>query len=286
MQALPTSHYLRCLDREIHFLQWGAEDAPPLVMWHGLARTCRDFDDIAAALAGQFRIICPDTIGRGLSQWSQKPDEEYCLAFYAGLARSLIDQLGLDRVAWLGTSMGGAIGIKAAATTLKGRITHLALNDIGMRIVQAAVDRIKSYAGNPPQFDTVTELETYLRTVYKPYGWQSDAQWRRMAESSARRLPDGRITTHYDPNMVRQFFAHPDDYMLEQEYRSLDMPTLLLRGEHSDLLAPDTALEMTRCGPMAELVTVPDCGHAPCLNIPQQIEPVARFLQAPGKWKN
>lgn len=275
----PSSHYLRCLDREIHFVQWGAADAPPLVMWHGLARTGRDFDDIAATLSDRYRIICPDTIGRGFSQWSALPDAEYCLDFYAGLARSLLDQLGLQRVRWIGTSMGGAIGIKAAATTLRGRISHLVLNDIGSRIAQSAVDRIKSYAGSPPQFDTVTELEQYLRTIYTPYGWQSDAQWRRMAETSVRRMPDGKITTHYDPNMVKQFFNYPDDYVLEAEFDCLDMPVLLLRGENSDLLAVETAQEMTQRGPKATLLTVPGCGHAPCLNVPGQIEPIASFLQ-------
>lgn len=275
----PVSHYLSCEGRELHYLEWGDAKAPPLIMWHGLARTCRDFDDIAAELANDYHIICPDTIGRGLSQWSPDPDTEYCLAFYARLAASLVNQLGFREVRWLGTSMGGAIGIKAAATTLAGRISHLALNDIGTRVEQAALDRIKSYAGKPPRFERVSELELYLRTIYKPYGWQSDVQWRRMAESSARRLPDGGITTHYDPAMVNQFFNYPDDYVLEAEYASLTMPVLVLRGETSDLLSTDTARRMTQTGPRAQLITVAGCGHAPCLNVPAQITPVARFFK-------
>lgn len=277
-----SSHYLSCEGRELHFLQWGDPKAPPLIMWHGLARTCRDFDDIASELAGQYHIICPDTIGRGLSQWSPEPDHEYCLAFYAKLAASLLDQLGLQQVRWIGTSMGAAIGLKAAASTLKGRISHLVLNDIGTRVEQAALERIKSYAGKPPRFDTVSELEQYLRTAYKPYGWQSDAQWRRMTESSARRLSDGGITTHYDPAMVRQFFNYPDDYVLEAEYASLAIPVLVLRGESSDLLSAQTAQGMTQSGPRAQLITVQGCGHAPCLNVPEQIGPVARFLATAG----
>ena len=174
--------------------------------------------------------------------------------------------------------MGGAIGTVAAATTLKNRISHLVLNDIGTSPVQAAIDRIKSYAGNPAQFDTVTEFEAYLRTIYLPYGWQSDVQWRRMAETSVRRLPNGKITAHYDPAMVRQFIVHPDDYFVEEAYDTLDMPTLLLRGEHSDLLPPETAQAMTQRGPCAKLVVVPGCGHAPCLNVPDQIEVVRNFL--------
>jgi len=274
----PSSHYIHCCDREIHYVEWGNRDASPLILWHGLARTCRDFDDLAAALADTYRIICPDTIGRGLSQWSPEPDNEYCLAFYARIAWDLADQLGIDRMRWVGTSMGGAIGTVAAATTLKNRISHLVLNDIGTSPVQAAIDRIKSYAGNPAQFDTVTEFEAYLRTIYLPYGWQSDVQWRRMAETSVRRLPNGKITAHYDPAMVRQFIVHPDDYFVEEAYDTLDMPTLLLRGEHSDLLPPETAQAMTQRGPCAKLVVVPGCGHAPCLNVPDQIEVVRNFL--------
>jgi pimeloyl-ACP methyl ester carboxylesterase len=274
----PSSHYVRCCDREIHYVEWGKPDAPPLVMWHGLARTGRDFDDLAQALAGAYRIICPDTIGRGLSQWSPLPDTEYGPAFYARIARELADALGIDRMRWVGTSMGGATGTVAGATTLKGRISHLVINDNGPALAQAAIERIKAYAGNPPQFDTVSEFEAYLRTVYKPYGWQSDAQWRRMAETSVRRLPNGKITSHYDPAMVRQFIVHPNDYDLWDAYDALDMPTLVLRGEHSDLLLQETAQAMTQRGPKAQLAVIPDCGHAPALNVPQQIELVRQFL--------
>lgn len=275
---IPASHYIRCLDREIHVVEWGKRGAPALIMWHGLARTSRDFDDIAAALSDTYHIVCPDTIGRGLSQWSPKPDEEYCLDFYAQLARAVVDALGFDSVRWLGTSMGGAIGTVAAATTLKGRVSHLALNDIGPALNPVAIERIRSYAGNPPQFDTVTELEQFIRTVYKPYGWQSDAQWRRMTETSVRRMPDGKVTPHYDPNMVRQFIVHPSDYDRWPEYDALDMPVLLMRGIDSDLLLQETAEEMTRRGPKARLEVIPGCGHAPALNVPEQIELVRDFF--------
>lgn len=274
----PSSHYLRCCEREIHYVEWGAQDAPPLIMWHGLARTGRDFDDIAAALSDTYRIVCPDTIGRGLSQWSPDPDNEYCLAFYARLARELVDQLGFAQVRWVGTSMGGAIGTVAGATTLANRISHLVLNDNGPALAAPAIERIKAYAGNPPQFDTVTELETFYRTVYKPFGWMSDAQWRRLAETSTRRLPDGKVTPHYDPAMVRQFFVYPRDYDLWDEYDMLAMPTLVLRGAESDLLLQDTAEEMRERGPHALLAVIDGCGHAPALNVPAQIDLIREFL--------
>ena len=110
-----TSNYLRCEGRETHFTEWGAADAPALIAWHGLARTGRDMDAIAAHLAPRYRVICPDTLGRGLSQWSPDPQAEYCNAFYVRLALSLVNQLGLEQFDWLGTSMGGAIGTLAAA---------------------------------------------------------------------------------------------------------------------------------------------------------------------------
>src|SRR4030088_2964861 len=117
----PRSRYVNIQGREIHYMEWGVAGAPGLVMWHGLARTGRDFDCIAAALADRFHIICPDTIGRGLSQWSDRPDEDYCLEAYARLARDVADAAGFHHMQWLGTSMGGALGIRVAATTLKGR---------------------------------------------------------------------------------------------------------------------------------------------------------------------
>lgn len=274
----PISHYLNSCGYEIHFVEWGRKGAPPLIMWHGLARTCRDFDELAIALSDEYHIFCPDTIGRGLSQWSTDPDNEYHLAFYAQVARGLVDQLHVDRMRWVGTSMGGAIGTWAAATTLKGRISHLVLNDNGPVLNPVAIERIKSYAGNPPEFDTVTELEAYLRTIYIPYGWQGDAQWRRMTETSVRRLPNGKITTHYDPAIMRQFFLHSQDYDSWDAYDALGMPTLVLHGINSDLLLPEITREMAQRGPRARIAEIPGCGHAPALNVPEQINLVREFL--------
>jgi pimeloyl-ACP methyl ester carboxylesterase len=273
-----TSHYLLCEGREIHYTQWGAEHPSTVIAWHGLARTGRDMDEIAAHLASRFRVICPDTIGRGLSQWSPAPEKEYCLDFYARLAVSLVDQLGIRELHWLGTSMGGAIGIQLAAGALKGRIRRLVLNDIGPKLGEAAVNRIRSYAGSPPQFDLLSQLEQYFRNVYKPYGWLSDEQWRRLAETSARRTAEGKWTPHYDPKMVMQFTGHPGDYDQWTAWDAIDVPTLCLRGETSDLLLPEVAEAMRSRGPRAVVVTIPGCGHAPALNVPEQFALVERFL--------
>jgi pimeloyl-ACP methyl ester carboxylesterase len=278
--SAPGSRYLVCEGRELHLTEWGAADAEVVIAWHGLARTGRDMDPIAAHLATRWRVICPDTLGRGLSQWSPRPEAEYCLAFYERLALSLLDQLGIERCLWLGTSMGGAIGLKAAAGSLRGRIRRLLLNDIGPELAPAAVERIRAYAGRPPAFATMTELERYFRTVYAPYGWLSDAQWRLLTETSARRLPDGRWTPHYDPAMVMQFERHPQDYDQWPAWDALELPVLCLRGESSDLLLPEVAEAMRTRGPRAVVATIPGCGHAPALNTEAQFALVERFFAA------
>ena len=288
---LPTSNYAQLAGHEIHWMDWGRPDGPVVIAWHGLARTCRDMDELAAHFAERgFRVICPDTIGRGLSAWSKAPDDEYHLAHYARIAATLCDELRLTRVHWVGTSMGGAIGTVCAGglaePSMKPRIASLVLNDNAPRIADAAVERIRSYAGQPPAFDSVVELEAFFRTVYKPYGWLSDAQWRRLTETSTRRLPDGRVTPHYDPAMVRQFIAHPEDYVLWSHYDVIEAPVLCLRGAESDLVLPDTLEEMRRRGPGAakrlQVIEVPGCGHAPALNVPGHLEPIEAFVRAAG----
>lgn len=286
-----SSNYIRCADLEIHYADWapaaGQTHQGNVIAWHGLARTGRDMDELAMHLSTLgWRVICPDTVGRGLSQWSSTPDEQYCLRFYARLARELLDGLGLQAVHWVGTSMGGAIGTLCAGglvePTLKPRIRSLVLNDNAPELAQPAIERIRTYAGQPPAFDTVTELEAFFRQVYQPFGWLSDAQWRRLAETSSRRLPDGRITPHYDPAMARQFTVHPDDYRIWEHYDAIDCPVLLLRGATSDLVLPETVPQMQARGPGArgllQTIEVAGCGHAPALNVPQQLAWVSDFI--------
>ncbi|WP_313084150.1 alpha/beta hydrolase [Pulveribacter sp.] len=282
----PRSRYATCAGYEIHYTEWGDPHAPVVIAWHGLARTGRDMDDLAAHLAGRYRVICPDTLGRGLSQWAREPDTDYSLAFYARIAAELFDRLDVEHAHWIGTSMGGAIGTVCAAglqeSALAGRIRSLLLNDNAPRLADAALQRIRAYAGQPPSFATMAELETFFRQVYAPYGWLSDDQWRRLTETSARRLPDGRLTPHYDPAMVRQFTAHENDYLIWQHYDALRLPVLLLRGESSDLVLPEIVAEMRTRGPGArgllEVVEVPGCGHAPALNVPAHYALVDGFL--------
>lgn len=276
--ATPRSQYVQIQDYEMHYTEWGTPGARPLIMWHGLARTGRDFDSIAAALSDRFHIVCPDTIGRGLSQWSTNPDQDYCLDVYAAWAAALADTIGFKTFDWLGTSMGGSLGIRAGATTLKGRIERLIINDIGPTFPEAPYERIKSYVGTPPEFDSMGELEAYFKVIYQPFGFHTDAQWRHMAETSSRRLPSGKFTTHYDPAIVRQLFVFPDDYEQWHHWDALEQSTLVLHGVDSDLLLPEIASEMAARGPKARIVDVPGCGHTPALNVPEQIKIVSDFL--------
>jgi pimeloyl-ACP methyl ester carboxylesterase len=276
----PRSQYRTLAGRNVHFLEWGEESAPPVVLWHGFARNAHDFDDLAAALAGYYRLIAVDTIGRGLSEWSPQPDADYTVPFYVRQAIDLLQQLNIASLRWVGTSMGGLVGMVAAATALKGRITHLVLNDVGPEIAQGAVQRILSYAGTPPAFATLPELEQYFRQIYAPFGITSDAGWRKLAETSARRLPDGRVTPHYDPQIAtvlgRQSAGASGDAW--PVYDLIEARTLLIRGAVSDLLSDETAAGMTRRGPQARRIDIPGVGHAPALDTAEQIALIAGFL--------
>lgn len=285
-----SSHYLTCAGREIHYTEWGAQHERVVIAWHGLARTGRDMDELAEHLSSRYRVICPDTIGRGLSQWSPRPTHEYCLRFYARIAAALFDQLKIEKAHWVGTSMGGAIGTVCASGLfqpgMKQRILSLTLNDNAPQLADEAIGRIRAYAGSPPAFATVAELEAFFRVVYKPYGWLSDAQWRRLTETSTRRLPDGRVTPHYDPAMVQQFISHPNDYLIWDHYDEIKIPVLCLRGAESDLVLRETTSAMMRRGPgacgLTQVVEIEDCGHAPALNVPDQLERVTAFIDAAG----
>ena len=281
------SRYVQCAGYELHFMEWGAEDAPVVIAWHGLARTGRDMDALAQFLVGQgFRVICPDTIGRGFSQWSRAPKDEYCLRFYARLARELFDALGIERAHWVGTSMGGAIGTVCASglwePSMQDRIATLVLNDNAPQLAETALARIKAYAGQPPVFDSMAELERFFRTAYTPFGWLSDLEWRKLTESSTRRLSDGRVTPHYDPAIIQQFTEHENDYLIWPHYDALDLPVLLLRGVNSDLVLKDVAEQMQTRGPgskgLFEWIEVPDCGHAPALNVDAHWQAVLSHL--------
>lgn len=271
------SRFLPLLGYEVHFLDWGEDGAPAVVCWHGMSRTGRDFDGLARALAGR-RVIAPDTIGRGLSSWARDPEAEYRYDVYVRLATALVDALGLEQMDFVGTSMGGTLGMLLAGGPLRGRIRRLVLNDIGPEVDPAGGRRIASYIGRPPQFATMADVVAYLQTVYRPFA-SSEEEWWAMAEWSVRRTDSGAFTLHYDPR-IAVHFTRPERTGLDlwAHYDAIEAPTLVIRGETSDILSPAVAEAMTRRGPRAELVVVPGEGHAPSLNHPERARLVERFL--------
>ena len=250
---------------EIHVTLWGHPSAKPLVLWHGLARTGRDFDELAVALSDTHFVLCPDTFGRGLSSWARAPDTDYSVAHMADVAEAVLGHFGIGQAGWLGTSMGGLVGMFLAAGTRSQRLRYLIVNDIGPEIPQEPIDRILTYAGTLPVFTRLAEAEEWLRTVYAPFGQAPDSFWRRMALTSTRRRGDGQLTLHYDPRILLQFEAHVDELTSWDRYARISLPTHVLAGAQSDILTPAIRQRMRSEGPRPEVTVIEDCGHAPAL---------------------
>ena len=255
----------------IAYTEWGAPDAArTLICVHGLTRNGRDFDTLASALEDQYRIICPDVVGRGKSDWLQSGSEYQNPTYLADLA-TLLAKTGAREVDWLGTSMGGILGM-LMATVPGNPIKRLIINDVGPFLPKAALERIASYTGNAPDFDDLVALESYLRDVHATFGDLTDGQWRHMAETSHRTLEGSKVALAYDPAIGDNFRAGPlDDVGMWGFWDLIRCPTLVLRGETSDLLRQEDAQAMTQRGPKAELVEIPGCGHAPALMAADQI---------------
>jgi len=264
-----------------HVSTWGAPAKPALIMWHGLARTGRDFDAAAERLSQDYFVICPDTLGRGLSSWATDPKAEYSLENYAEQALSLLSHYNLDRTRWFGTSMGGLIGIYLAGGALRGRISHLVINDIGPEVPQDALDRIVEYVGTPPHFTDMPAFENWLKEIYAPFGQNDDAYWRCMADTSGRRLDDGAVTVHYDTRIVAQFTHNAAELPLWSFYDNITAKTLLTKGAMSDVLSDSIADEMCKRGPQPDCHVFDDCGHAPTFTSVEAITFLARFFAGP-----
>jgi pimeloyl-ACP methyl ester carboxylesterase len=246
---------------------------------HGLTRNGRDFDFLARALAPQFRVVCPDVAGRGLSQWlAHKPDYGYPV-YLADMA-AVLARTGADQVDWVGTSMGGLIGMMLAAQP-ETPIRRLLLNDIGPFIPRAALERLAQYVGKAPSFAALAELEQYLRMVMAPFGALTDEQWHHLATHSSRRNDDGRFALSYDPAIANAFVGPLEDVTLWPVWDAIRCTTLVVRGKESDLLLRQTAEEMTQRGPRAQLLEFDGIGHAPALMSEDQIAVVKAFLEGP-----
>ena len=263
----------------IAYREWGdARNTKVLVCVHGLTRCARDFDPLARALCGQFRVVCPDVAGRGDSD--RLPDPMlYGVPQYASDMVALLARLDVETVSWVGTSMGGLIGMALAA--LKGTpVKRFVINDIGPVVARGALERIGSYLGKAPDFPTIEKAEQYIREVSAPFGRHTDAEWRFLTEIWARKTPEGSYRAHYDPRIAEPFHATmpKGDMEIWPIYDAIRCPTLVIRGAKSDLLAKKTVQEMAGRGPKAKVVEIPDVGHAPTLMHADQIAIVRNFL--------
>ncbi len=261
------------------YVEWGAQNNPRvLVCVHGLTRCARDFDALAQALAEHYRVVCPDMAGRGDSDWLRDP-MEYAGATYVGDVVTLLARLDVDSVDWVGTSMGGLIGMTLAS--LPGNpVRRLVLNDVGPLLTAAALERIGSYVGKAPKFSTLQAAELYVRAVSSTFGPHSDAEWRILTENAVRRDGDGAWVMKYDPAISMPFAAEQPykDVELWGQWDAIRCPTLVLRGERSDLLTRETLERMVVSGPRAKAVEIAGVGHAPTLMHADQIAPVREFL--------
>ncbi|HYY28890.1 MAG TPA: alpha/beta fold hydrolase, partial [Chthoniobacterales bacterium] len=238
----------------ITYHEWGQTSAQPAVICvHGLTRNGRDFDYLARALEGDGRkVFCPDIVGRGKSDWLANPGD-YNYAQYLTDMTALIARTGVDSVDWVGTSMGGLIGMLLAAEA-KTPIRRLVINDIGPFIPLAAARRVGAYVGQSPVFDDLKGVEKYLREVYAAFGDLSEENWRHLARYGVRAMADNKLSLAYDPAIAQVFLAAEQDVELWSAYDRIRCPVLLLHGLRSDVLSTSVAQEMTRRGPRAELV--------------------------------
>ncbi len=256
----------------------GPRAGPAVVCVHGLTRNGRDFDGLAAALAaGGRRVLAPDMPGRGDSAWLADP-AQYHIGTYVEAVQALLRARNLDAVDWVGTSMGGLIGMALAAMPA-GPVRRLVLNDVGAFIPKAALEAILAYVGLDPRFISLDEAERYVRQTYAGFGRLTGPQWRRLTRRSVRRRPGG-YSLRYDPAIRAPFAsAAAQDISLWPLYEAIRCPVLLLRGADSELLPAPVAREMTVRGPKARLIEFEGVGHAPALMDLRQISAVADFLE-------
>lgn len=261
------------------YTEWGDPDNPRvLVCVHGLTRCGRDFDFLAEALADRYRVVCPDVVGRGRSDWLRDP-AGYTVPQYVNDMVTLLARLEAAEVHWFGTSMGGLIGL-ALASMEGSPIRRLVVNDVGPVITAESIRRIGEYVGTDPTWASFDDAVAYIRLISAPFGNLSEAQWRSLSAHTVSQRADGRWGFVYDPRIAEPFRASfsDQDVDLWPFYDRIACPTLVVRGAESDLLARDTWQQMGERGPRAKLAEIPGVGHAPMFLDMNQVAVVRDFL--------
>jgi pimeloyl-ACP methyl ester carboxylesterase len=268
--------------QNLGYREWGDPSNPHvLICVHGLTRVSNDFHDVAQVMGQHVRVIAPDVPGRGRSDWLPNP-ALYGIPNYVAAMVALLARAKATTVDWLGTSMGGLIGM--GLTSMKGHpVRRFICNDVGPTLKLEALQRIGTYVGQPMRFDSIGEAVPYIKAISTTFGPHSEAQWRKLTEDVLVQK-DGAWTTHYDPAIAEPFKAISaeqaafNEAMLWGAWDSINTETLLIRGETSDLLSRQTAEEMTQRGPKAKLIELSGIGHAPTFMHEDQIDIVRRFI--------
>ncbi len=281
--VLPREKRVQCASpaglHRVAYLEWGDADNPEVVICvHGLTRCARDFDNLARVLSARYRVVCPDIAGRGDSDWLADP-MLYVIPQYVSDMVTLVARLDVEQVHWVGTSMGGLIGMALAAQK-NSPVAKLVLNDAGPVVARAALERIGQYLGQAPNFPSVEAAEQLIRAISAPFGPHTDAEWRFLTEVVLRKNADGSWRLHYDPKIAEPYRKNLPEKDLElwELWDAVSCPTLVIRGAQSDLLSRETAQAMTRRGPQAKVVELAGVGHAPTLLHADQIAIVREFL--------
>ncbi|MCY0858465.1 alpha/beta fold hydrolase [Cupriavidus sp. D39] len=286
----PRLGFVQCISpaglHRMAYHEWGEPTNPRVLMCvHGLTRTGRDFDTVAAALCGEYRVVCPDVVGRGRSDWLADP-RRYVVPQYVSDMVTLIARLNVEQLDWFGTSMGGLIGMGLAGLP-KSPVRKLLLNDVGPRIAASAVERIGAYLGLPVRFKTFEEGLAYLQTISASFGRHTPEQWRELNGAILKPVQGAEGLEwglHYDLAMALPFRETTPEQVsagevaLWQMFEAIQAPTLVVRGAQSDLLTRETVAEMVARGRNVTSVEVPDVGHAPTFIDPAQVVIAKQFF--------
>ena len=275
----PQSRFLTCQGRNIHFLEWGNPTNETVLIWHGVTGTCRDHEELAARLSQDYHVVCPDSIGCGLSDWAHDKKNDPGLTAYAAIAQDLLQQLGVKQLCWIGASKGGALGIVLAATMTDCTISHLVLDDVSPGfpdwLRQAAMKSIS----NPPHFDSFPEFQAHLKVMLSKGGLVlNDERWLHLAETWCRHTDDGQITFQNDPALANQFIFHGHDFDLWDYYDKISAKTLLIWAKKS--IVPEHEVDkMKQQGPQCA-VYKRDGGHINLIHDVTQQNQIIKFLKS------
>lgn len=273
------SHFTKLGDTTLHYRCWGQKHKPCVILWHGVTGNSMDHAHLADLLSDQFYIICPDGVGCGLSNWPSS-NHHASLSYHVELVDQLMAELGIKECHWVGTSKGGALGICYSARGQNCKINKLILHDVGPSLPETFRKAVARHIGDPPRFSTLPEFEARLRKTLGREGLELDSQhWKSLAQSWSRRCDDGSISYHYSPDLAQQFYQHPEDFDLWEDYQDVNAKVLLLRGEHSTVMTDKDTERMLKVNPNTQ-IKCRSGGHISFLSSPAEAEIVQTFLAA------